>query len=98
MERVSILEIFLKNQWYKAQVGLEELCLGVTLLDNCLDSFGIDQFDAITDEVRTVRIAKSSDTNFGISVKGGKENDMPVFISKIFKDMPADFSGQLHVG
>lgn len=94
MERISILEIFLKNQWYKAQVSLDELCLSVTFLDQCL----LDPFDAITDEVRTVRITKSSDTNFGISIKGGKENDMPVFISKVFKDTPADVCGQLHTG
>jgi hypothetical protein len=98
MERVSVLEIYLKNQWYKAQVSLEELCLSVTLLDSTLDHLSPVQFDDISDHVRNVRVVKNGDTNFGISIKGGKENDMPVFISKIFKDTPADLTGQLHVG
>jgi hypothetical protein len=34
----------------------------------------------------------------GISIKGGRENRMPILISKIFPNMPADQTGQLYVG
>ena len=34
----------------------------------------------------------------GISIKGGRENQMPILISKIFPNLPADQTGQLYVG
>lgn len=34
----------------------------------------------------------------GISIKGGKENRMPILISKIFKNMAADKTEKLYVG
>ena len=34
---------------------------------------------------RTVRIVKSDNNGLGISIKGGRENKMPILISKIFK-------------
>lgn len=37
-------------------------------------------------------------SSVGISIKGGKENRMPILISKIFPNMPADQTGQLYVG
>ncbi len=36
--------------------------------------------------------------HIGISIKGGRENRMPILISKIFPNMPADQTGQLYVG
>jgi beta-syntrophin len=47
---------------------------------------------------RFVRIVKTDTTGLGISIKGGKENKMPILISKIFKGMAADQTGQLYVG
>ena len=35
---------------------------------------------------------------FAISIKGGREHRMPILISKIFPNMPADQTGQLYVG
>lgn len=47
---------------------------------------------------RTVRVVKEENNGLGISIKGGRENKMPILISKIFKGMAADKTGQLYVG
>ncbi|XP_067856266.1 LOW QUALITY PROTEIN: alpha-1-syntrophin [Heptranchias perlo] len=47
---------------------------------------------------RTVRIVKQEAGGLGISIKGGRENHMPILISKIFRGLAADQSGQLFVG
>uniref|UniRef100_A0A4W3HJU6 PDZ domain-containing protein n=1 Tax=Callorhinchus milii TaxID=7868 RepID=A0A4W3HJU6_CALMI len=47
---------------------------------------------------RTVRIVKQEAGGLGISIKGGRENHMPILISKIFKSLAADQSGELFVG
>jgi len=36
-------------------------------------------------DVRMVRVVKTETHGLGVSIKGGKENNMPVIISKIFK-------------
>lgn len=98
MERSSILDVFIKDKWYKAQVVLADMCLTVSLLDNYLDSVLSDGHHHGINEIRRIRIAKTTEDNFGISIKGGKENNMPIFISKIFKDTPADHTNQLYIG
>ena len=53
----------------------------------------------ISEELRTIYIKKSVESpDLGISIKGGRENRMPIIISKIFKGKAADKTGQLHVG
>ena len=53
----------------------------------------------ITEEIRTIYIKKSVESpDLGISIKGGRENRMPIIISKIFKGKAADKTEQLHVG
>ncbi|XP_048464316.1 alpha-1-syntrophin [Rhincodon typus] len=47
---------------------------------------------------RTVRIVKQEAGGLGISIKGGRENHMPILISKIFRGLAADQSGELFVG
>jgi hypothetical protein len=47
---------------------------------------------------RFVRVIKTDTSGLGISIKGGRENKMPILISKIFKGMAADLTGQLYVG
>lgn len=54
--------------------------------------------DTITSQKRNVKIVKPDNTGLGISIKGGRENRMPILISKIFPNMPADQTGQLYVG
>jgi len=52
----------------------------------------------LTNEKRMVRVTKTDSGGLGISIKGGKENKMPIIISKIFKGMSADLTEQLFVG
>ena len=47
---------------------------------------------------RHVRVIKEEQNGLGISIKGGKENKMPILISKIFKGMAADKTEKLYVG
>lgn len=54
--------------------------------------------DSVANQKRIVRVIKSDNNGLGISIKGGKENKMPILISKIFKGMAADATEQLYVG
>ncbi|KAK1157855.1 alpha-1-syntrophin-like [Acipenser oxyrinchus oxyrinchus] len=54
--------------------------------------------ESITNIKRTVRITKQDVGGLGISIKGGKENKMPILISKIFKGLAADQTEALYVG
>ncbi|OWA53582.1 Beta-1-syntrophin [Hypsibius exemplaris] len=54
--------------------------------------------DSLTGQKRVVKIVKDAADGLGISIKGGRENRMPVVISKIFEDMAAYKTGQLHCG
>jgi len=47
---------------------------------------------------RTVKVYKEDNHGLGISIKGGRENDMPIIISKIFVNLAADKTGALFVG
>lgn len=47
---------------------------------------------------RVVRLYKEDANGLGISIKGGRENKMPILISKIFAGMAADKTNQLYVG
>ncbi|GAB6030415.1 synaptotagmin C2 domain protein, Syn1 [Chamberlinius hualienensis] len=73
---------------------------GLTLdFGSCQDSGGgHDIPESIANQKRTVRVHKSDNNGLGISIKGGKENKMPILISKIFKGMAADQTEQLYVG
>ncbi|XP_062923366.1 beta-2-syntrophin isoform X1 [Mobula hypostoma] len=53
---------------------------------------------ALVDRVRTVRVLKQEAGGLGISIKGGRENRMPIIISKIFRGLAADRTGALFVG
>lgn len=54
--------------------------------------------DSVANQKRNVRVTKSDNNGLGISIKGGKENKMPILISKIFKGMAADQTEMLYVG
>ena len=47
---------------------------------------------------RRVRLLKEDGNGLGISIKGGRENKMPILISKIFPGMAADRTEKLFVG
>lgn len=54
--------------------------------------------EAIANRKRCVRVVKQDVGGLGISIKGGKENKMPILISKIFKGLAADQTNALYVG
>ncbi|KAI4878888.1 hypothetical protein NFI96_015991 [Prochilodus magdalenae] len=60
---------------------------------------GSASFDSSPAEsVRRVRVVKQESGGLGISIKGGRENRMPILISKIFPGLAADQSRALRVG
>ncbi|KAK1874972.1 Beta-2-syntrophin [Dissostichus eleginoides] len=54
--------------------------------------------DGPSEAVRKVRVVKQESGGLGISIKGGRENRMPILISKIFPGLAADQSRALRVG
>lgn len=54
--------------------------------------------EAIANRKRCVKVTKQEVGGLGISIKGGKENKMPILISKIFKGLAADQTQGLYVG
>ncbi|KAG7468905.1 beta-1-syntrophin [Solea senegalensis] len=54
--------------------------------------------EAIANRKRCVKVTKQEIGGLGISIKGGKENKMPILISKIFKGLAADQTQTLYVG
>ncbi|XP_037088407.1 beta-1-syntrophin-like isoform X2 [Pollicipes pollicipes] len=101
----SSLEVLIQDQWYGANACLEGDYLSLTLDDvhdnsvNNNDSSPTDDVpDAVANHKRTVVVNKQENSGLGISIKGGKENKMPILISKIFKGMAADQTEQLYVG
>ena len=54
--------------------------------------------ESVAGQKRVVRVTKEDANGLGISIKGGRENKMPILISKIFKGMAADKTEKLYVG
>ncbi|KAJ8013216.1 hypothetical protein DPEC_G00050970 [Dallia pectoralis] len=54
--------------------------------------------EEIANRKRCVKVIKQEVGGLGISIKGGKENKMPILISKIFKGLAADQTQDLYVG
>ncbi|XP_067929516.1 beta-2-syntrophin-like [Watersipora subatra] len=52
----------------------------------------------LSGQKRLVRVVKEDQNGLGISIKGGRENKMPIIVSKIFKGLAADITKQLYVG
>ena len=104
------LQVFVRQQWCQVLASLtpNSLILSAdenpsSYLSSNADSSGVsDELDApdpvISSKRRVVRIAKEDNNGLGISIKGGKENKMPILISKIFKSMAADRTEKLYVG
>lgn len=68
-----------------------------------VQSVSPSKFQLVPDEIanqpkRFVRVHKTDTAGLGISIKGGRENKMPILISKIFAGMAVDMTGQLYVG
>ncbi|CAH1188277.1 unnamed protein product [Phyllotreta striolata] len=114
--RSGALETFVRGNWYRVFVNLEEDYLSITLdesyentttlngtLNNNIETpSGLSDLpdipEAVANQKRLVHVIKSENNGLGISIKGGRENKMPILISKIFKGMAADQTEQLYVG
>lgn len=109
-DKTGRLEVWAKEEWHPATVSLngDAGCLYITLETPSTTSqssredspvVSADQYrDSLANQKRVVRIVKSENTGLGISIKGGRENRMPILISKIFKGLAADQTEQLYVG
>ena len=53
---------------------------------------------AVSLQERTVSVRRERVGGLGLSVKGGAEHNLPILISRIFKDQAADKTGSLFVG
>uniref|UniRef100_A0A2P2IDF7 Beta-2-syntrophin-like n=2 Tax=Hirondellea gigas TaxID=1518452 RepID=A0A2P2IDF7_9CRUS len=99
--------------WHKAKLTLQGDLLYVTITDldeiGTNGTAGPEPSDGAgsttshnnepsASQKRTVRIVKADNNGLGISIKGGRENKMPILISKIFKGLAADQTEQLYVG
>ncbi|GLH02229.1 hypothetical protein R5R35_006841 [Gryllus longicercus] len=116
--RSGLLETYVRGQWYRVFVTLEDDHLSISLDDSCETSTALNGTlnnnnnnsvdislmecvevpQSVANQKRIVRVFKSDNNGLGISIKGGKENKMPILISKIFKGMAADQTEQLYVG
>lgn len=54
--------------------------------------------NVLSGQKRMIRIVKEDHNGLGISIKGGRENKMPIIVSKIFNGLSADRTKQLYVG
>nr|XP_027204178.1 beta-1-syntrophin-like isoform X1 [Dermatophagoides pteronyssinus]XP_027204179.1 beta-1-syntrophin-like isoform X1 [Dermatophagoides pteronyssinus] len=103
--RTGVAEILIKNFWCRIMAELYEDSLKITLkesleriADNVNDFEIPTESDDLANRKRTVTIRKKPSEGLGISIKGGKENRMPILISKIFRGLAADSTSQLYVG
>lgn len=60
----------------------------VTIITSHMDNLCVLSFQVIKDE----------QNGLGISIKGGRENRMPILITKIYKNTGADKTDRLYVG
>ena len=108
--RSGMLEVYAKQQWRRVRALLADDRLILTPEEQTTaDGESTQQTngsrvsdenvpDSLAGQKRTVRVVKEDNNGLGISIKGGRENKMPILISKIFKGMAADKTNQLFVG
>jgi len=106
--RSGVLEVYAKQQWRRVRALLADDRLILTADEqdsgdaaqqtNGSRVSDVEVPDSLAGQKRTVRVVKEDNNGLGISIKGGRENKMPILISKIFKGMAADKTNQLYVG
>ncbi|XP_046361241.1 beta-1-syntrophin-like isoform X1 [Haliotis cracherodii] len=111
--RSGTFEVYIRQQWCGVDVTLNEESLTLTLTENPEQAGAIngapdsrqglangspEMPESIAGQKRFVKVIKEETNGLGISIKGGKENKMPILISKIFKGMAADKTEKLYVG
>lgn len=104
VSRSGRLDVWSRGKWYDALLTLTDSCLTIDLMGSFETQEDDDARNGLSngndplDQKRVVRVVKEEGKGLGISIKGGRENRMPVLISKIFEGMAADATGQLRVG
>ncbi|CAD6186143.1 unnamed protein product [Caenorhabditis auriculariae] len=88
--RSGLVDIYIHGQWHRVLATLDPTAITLQTMDQNI-------YD-VEAEKRTVRVVKYDGNGLGISIKGGRDNNMPIIISKIFKGMAADQTGELFVG
>ncbi|KAL3860073.1 hypothetical protein ACJMK2_010241 [Sinanodonta woodiana] len=115
--RSGLFEVYIRQQWCRVSVTLNDESLvlaleenpeslngsnGISISTSPVSSGSNAKLDPVPDNIagqkRLVRVVKEEQNGLGISIKGGKENKMPILISKIFKGMAADKTEKLYVG
>ncbi|XP_068117495.1 beta-2-syntrophin [Hyperolius riggenbachi] len=107
-DRSGPLELLLDDHWLRVEAELsgESLALSSELSNgrpspprrgDSVES-GLGSPGGGGEPLRRVRVKKQEGAGLGISIKGGRENRMPILISKIFPGLAADQSRALRVG
>ncbi|XP_065571772.1 gamma-1-syntrophin-like [Artemia franciscana] len=78
-------------------VTKDSILLQKQCASNCDSASGNRPFPLDSKE-REVIVVKQNGSGLGLSIKGGAEHGLPVFISRVFRDQAADLTGQLFVG
>lgn len=89
----------LDGEQHHVQLKLSSDELSVQKEELAYTASRIDHVDAaVLAKERTVQIRREKVGGLGLSVKGGAEHNLPILISRIFKDQAADSTGQVFVG
>ncbi|NXV79671.1 SNTB2 protein, partial [Atlantisia rogersi] len=103
--KAGLLELLLRERWVRVAAELSGEALSLTAEPgggeaaaalNGVVNGGAEA--AAPGCVRRVRVVKAEAGGLGISIKGGRENRMPVLISRIFPGLAAERSGALRLG
>ncbi|KAF8363495.1 stn-1 [Pristionchus pacificus] len=84
----GLMDVLVEGEWTRLYATLDPTTLSLQKVES----------DLVETERRSVRVVKYDGNGLGISIKGGRDNHMPIIISKIFKGMAADQTGELFVG
>ncbi|NWJ04704.1 SNTB2 protein, partial [Crypturellus undulatus] len=97
--KTGLLELLLRERWVRVAAELSGDALSLTAEPGS-DAAALNGVPNGGDAggVRRVRVVKAEAGGLGISIKGGRENRMPVLISRIFPGLAAERSGALRLG
>ncbi|NXP20565.1 SNTB2 protein, partial [Scytalopus superciliaris] len=93
--KTGLLELLLRERWVRVSAELTGETLSLTAEPGTGDASVVN---GVPGCVRRVRVVKAEAGGLGISIKGGRENRMPVLISRIFPGLAAERSGALRLG
>ncbi|NWX03571.1 SNTB2 protein, partial [Caloenas nicobarica] len=107
--KTGLLELLLRERWVRVAAELSGEALSLTAEPGGGGGGGGGETAAVNGVVngnaeaapgcvRRVRVVKAEAGGLGISIKGGRENRMPVLISRIFPGLAAERSGALRLG